>query len=331
VEVPVTLLPLGGPLARREAEVSGMAWAGDTLLLLPQVPGLFRDEARGVPGAEGADGALFALSRGELEAAVQGRRAGPLLARPFPVHAPGLAALFAQPGVEGFEALAVRGEQVFLTLERKTPAGMVAHVLSGRLLPGGAGLALDAGRLGPPIPGASGLRNMSEEALVVAGERLLTVHEVNGAAHAPAPRVHVFGLDLSARGTLPFPAVDYRITDATPPDAEGRFWAMNYFWPGEKALAVVGEPLAARWGEGTSHALHGAVERLLPLQLTADGVRLREAPPLQLALREDRTARNWEALAPLEGFGLLLATDTYPETLLGFVPLPEEGAAGQAR
>ena len=47
-----------------------------------------------------------------------------------------------------------------------------------------------------------------------------------------------------------------------------------------------------------------------------------DAPPLQLQLRGDGKARNWEALAVLEGRGLLVATDTYPETVLGFVPFP---------
>ena len=44
-------------------------------------------------------------------------------------------------------------------------------------------------------------------------------------------------------------------------------------------------------------------------------------PPLRLRLVSDQ-ARNWEALAILPGKGFLIATDTYPSTLMGFVRYP---------
>jgi hypothetical protein len=42
--------------------------------------------------------------------------------------------------------------------------------------------------------------------------------------------------------------------------------------------------------------------------------------PIQLELREDGRARNWEGLVRLDQRGFLLMTDKYPETILGFVP-----------
>jgi hypothetical protein len=43
-------------------------------------------------------------------------------------------------------------------------------------------------------------------------------------------------------------------------------------------------------------------------------------PPIQLELIDDLHPRNWEGLVRLDPHGFLLATDTYPETLLAFVP-----------
>ena len=41
---PVRLLTIEGPLASPRAEVSGMTWQGDTLVILPQYPDRFADE-----------------------------------------------------------------------------------------------------------------------------------------------------------------------------------------------------------------------------------------------------------------------------------------------
>ena len=42
-ERPVRLLPLSGPITRPEAEISALAWYGDTLVLVPQYPHRFGD------------------------------------------------------------------------------------------------------------------------------------------------------------------------------------------------------------------------------------------------------------------------------------------------
>ncbi len=64
------------------------------------------------------------------------------------------------------------------------------------------------------------------------------------------------------------------------------------------------------------------VERQVELQLPADGqgsITLTGAPPIQLKLAEGQVARNWEGLVRLDGRGFLLATDSFPETILAFV------------
>ena len=39
------------------------------------------------------------------------------------------------------------------------------------------------------------------------------------------------------------------ITDATPTDESGRFWAINTFYPGDEASQTSNDPLAAEYGE----------------------------------------------------------------------------------
>jgi hypothetical protein len=122
-------------------------------------------------------------------------------------------------------------------------------------------------------------------------------------------------------GTLPFPTVEYRVTDATELDDDGRFWVINYFFPGELALRPSEDPIAAAYGEGPTHAARSGVARLLEMQVTAQGVTLVDRPPVQLELGP-LSLHNWEGIVRLEDRGFLLVTDKFPETILGFVPYP---------
>ena len=107
-----------------------------------------------------------------------------------------------------------------------------------------------------------------------------------------------------------------------PAGEDGRFWAINYYFPGDEAkLVPAADPLAERYGEGATHAANRAVERLVELQATETGVMLVDQPPLQLSLLPG-VARNWEGIAPLQTEyldGFLLVSDTFPATMLGFV------------
>jgi hypothetical protein len=306
-EYAVTEIPLSGPVAAANAEISGLAWYGDELILLPQYPARF---------GQGGDGALLALSRAEILAYLDGQQPGPLAPRLIPFTAPGLSTQIA--GFEGYEALAFAGDQAFLSIEASPASGMRGYVVTGRLTPDLSELVVDPGTLTEIAPLLK-VANKSDEALLVAGDRLLGLYEVNGAKLNSSPAAHVFSLSLAPEGTIPFPAIEYRITDATALDAEGRFWAINYFFPGDTEQLTDHDPLAERYGEGPTHAQYEPVERLLEFAYDPTGIRLVERPPIQLELLPDDEARNWEGLARLEGRGFLLATDKFPTTILGFV------------
>jgi hypothetical protein len=312
-EEPVTAIPLAsltaGPSAAPAAEYSGLAWYGDWLILLPQYPDRF---------SGGSDGAVLALSRSDLLAYLDGTSNEPVAPRPVPFVAPGLAATVV--GFEGYEAIAFHDDQAFLTIEASPPGGMRSYLVSGQCAPDLSALRLDPGTL-VEIPMLTQSSNKSYESLLLAGGQVLAIYEANGAALSPDPAAARFDLSLAPAGSLPFPRVEYRITDVTALDDEDRFWGINYFFPGEPELKPSVDPVAEGYGQGPTHAQAEYVERLLEFQVTDSGIRLVDRPPLQLELLPDE-ARNWEGIVRLDGRGFLLVTDKFPETILAFVPGP---------
>ncbi|HJL15782.1 MAG TPA: hypothetical protein RMH99_09005 [Sandaracinaceae bacterium LLY-WYZ-13_1] len=306
-EVAVHPIPLSGGPESGEAEISGLTWFGDHLVLLPQYPELFPLEGRG---------ALFSIRRGELEAYLDGERTDPVTASVVPLSAPGLADAF--PGFDGFEAIAFAGDRVFVTVEtRRDDAETVGWLVGGRVEGDLASVVLDPAHRAR-LPAQNELPNTAYEALVVHGDRLLVLYETNGEVN-PRPQVLVFDHALSPLGALRIDPLEYRLTDATAVDEEGHFWVSNYHWPGAPWQPGVCS-LTERYGEGESHQRCRTVERLVELRVTDDFVGPTRHPPILLELVDDAHARNWEGVVRLGDRGFLVMTDEHPESMLAFVP-----------
>ncbi len=305
LEVEVTLLPLAGPLSSPTAELSGLAWRGDDLILLAQYPDFqgSRDPQRGY---------LFALKRARIEKVLDGG-SGPLTPRAIPFFAPGLAI----EDFDGFEAIAFVGDLAYLIAEQRGDATR-ATLLRGVLAPDLSRFDVDVDTL-RTLPSQAGLDNNSDEALVLHDGAVHCLHEINGEGLNPRPLARRFDLELRPREPLGFPALPYRVTDASAVDAQGRFWVINYLWPEDGKLLGRPDPLTIRWGQGPSHARRRAVERLVELQFAGDEIELVKQAPLQLLLSPDGRSRNWEGLVRLGERGFLLVSDSHPATLLGFV------------
>ena len=84
VETAIQPIPLTGPEAAPDAELSGLAWFRDQLVLLPQYPERFATEE--------ADMSLLRLARADIEAAIDGEREAPLALTRVPLVAPELEA-----------------------------------------------------------------------------------------------------------------------------------------------------------------------------------------------------------------------------------------------
>jgi hypothetical protein len=309
--VPVQLIPLEGPLAVPAAEVSSMTWKGDTLIILPQFPDQFADV-----GKLG----FFGVAKQELLAAVDD---GSQSINPHLVfcRAPGLEGVVR--GFDGLEAMGIIGDRYFMTVEAEDDTAMAGYLVTGRYDMEDDLVVMDLARL-ISIPLGLNIPNVAEEAMIIDGDRVITLSEANGLNVNPAPKAKVFNVRAEYVESLPMAQVEYRLTDASALDDEGRFWVINYYFPGERAkLDPAPDPELARFGDPESFDPDNCIERLLELRLTADNRIVRtERPPVNLELLPDGECRNWEALVRLDDRGFLLMTDKYPGTLLGFVPFP---------
>jgi hypothetical protein len=311
-EQAVTLLPLGGPLQSDSAELSGLAWYGEHLVMLPQYPGW---EDAGAP-------CLYTVSKADILARIEHTAAGPLEPRCIRFDSGGLEERVS--GFEGYESLQFAGDQAYLTVEARQSTGK-GLLVTGRIAPDLSVLKLEPSpQAALPLPAE--VSNAGFEALVVGEDRVLALYEANGANVNPAPAAVSFTRSLVPSGKLALPSIEHRTTDATSLDAAGRFWVMNYSFPGTSAAyKPAPDPLMARYGSGPTHAKKPQVERLIELQVRPDGIVLTDRPPLQLQL-SDEAARNWEGVVRLDERGFLLVTDKFPRTLLGFVPAPAPAA-----
>ena len=309
VEQPVTAIPLGGPLADDSVEISGLAWYGDTLMMLPQYP-------RHATGGE--EGYIYGLAKADILSYLDGRTSGPLepMAVPFDAHT----LRDRMEDFQGFESIGFSGDRVYLTIEAGSGNDMMGYLVSGQVAPDLSRIVIDTEHLVPIEPQAA-LDNKADEALLVLDDRLLTFYEANGASVNPRPVAHVFDLDLNPLGTLPVPSLEYRITDAARIPAGNRFWVINTFVFADFELYSASDPLADRYGKGPTHSRFPVVERLVEMKYDPSGITFSGDAPIQLQLAPFNF-RNWEGLALLDDRGFLLATDKYPSTILAFVPMP---------
>lgn len=311
VEIPVVPIPLDGPASEQKAEISSMDWYGDWLVLMPQYPARFKNDL--------SPASVFVIAKQEILDFVDGRTDQPLRPEKIPFWDGDASKTI--DGFEGYEAIVFANQEVFLTIETSPGKEMLGYLIKGAVAEDLREIRLDPQKIVEIQPQAD-IENFSNETLVVVDEVLVTAYEANGANVNAHPQAHRFDLTLEATTAIPFPTLEYRVTDATNLDAARNFWVINYFWSGDaKKLDPARDELTATYGQGSTHARLGNVERLVELHYSPEGVTLTQTPPIQLELIES-DARNWEGIVRLGERGFLLVTDTHPETMLAFVPLP---------
>lgn len=312
-EIPVQVIDLAGPAADRNAEISGLAWYGDTLILLPENPYLY--------ATPGNAGQIFALRKADILAYLAAADPAPL--EPFLIPILSADLLTSLSGFDGLEAITVDGDRVFIVVEiLRDYQTMFGYLISGSIAPDLSAITLDVTRYLEMGPQAS-LKNISYESLLMAGDQVVVIYEANGIAVNPYPVVYVVGPDLGSAQAMPFPYLEYRLTDATAPAENGVFWVINSFFPTYTVLLPESDPLSGDGNLGETHRFYPQVERLVALRYTPQGIQLLNRPPIWLRL-SGPIPRNWEGIALLDDQGFLLVTDEFPGTVLGFVPVEAE-------
>jgi hypothetical protein len=306
-EQDVIEIPLAGPLADRSAEISGLAWADDNLVLLPQYPGIFDENEAGL---------LFYIPKDEILAFLDGKSQAPLEPRPIQLIAPELADQIRN--FQGFESIGFSGARVFLTIESGSGTEMMGYLIAGMVSPDFSIILLDTARLAQ-LPPQAKYENLTDESILVLNDRVITFYEANGELMVTDPVAHVFDYNLRPTGTIPLDHIEYRLTDTALASSD-EFWGINYLFQGDTFMIPFSDPIADVFGKGPTQKEYPQVERLVKFHYTPDGISLVDSAPVSLSLVED--ARNWEGLALLDDRGFLLATDKFPTTILGFVPMP---------
>jgi hypothetical protein len=296
-------IPIYGEIAENKAEISGMAWYRDLLVLLPQYP--YRmDKAK--------NGKLFAISKADILSFLDGRSTDPLIPTEISIDSQIYKSQI--KGFEGFEAIKFNGEQAYLTIEASNP--MRGYLVTGKLDPDLMSITMNPNMV--EIPPQAKIDNFADEALALFEDKIYTFYEANGVNDNPHPIAHTFDLELEPLESLPMTNIEYRVTDASAPDANGYFWVMNYFFWGD-LIKIKPGPDQFSPGIDQSGILPQPLERLVQLRITEKGIIPGDQTPLRLALSENGSSRNWEALAALDDRGFLVATDKYPDTILAFI------------
>jgi hypothetical protein len=277
------------------------------LVLLPQYPERFGS----------GDGVLFSIPKQAIVDYLDGKSTEPISPDTIRIIAPGLKDSI--QNYKGYESIGFWNQNVYLTMESGKNNQMMGYLVSGTISPNSEEIHIDTSHvveIQPPIQ----MDNRTDEALVILQNKILTFFEINGAGFNPHPSAHVFGLDLTSQGTILFPSIEYRVTDAAL-DSSGEIWIINQASPKkEPELFHVFDPLVEKYGNGSPTQEGQQVERLVKLNFETAGITIADIPPVQIKL--DTSARNWEGLALLDNRGFLLVTDKSPDTLLGFIPLP---------
>lgn len=307
-EVAVTPLKLPQRLEAASFEYSGMGWFGDNLVLLPQFP-------------EGKDFSrqpnLISIAKEDLITAI-GDPEFELPARDVPIINSDLRAVI--QGFEGFESILFVDQTVYLTVESRAGNPMMGYLIRGEVQGELESITLDPQSLTELKPFSSE-RNATLEAMTTWNGNLYVIYEHNSGQGERQPAAYQFNQNLVFVQEIPFPEINFRVTDATISDQDGRFWVMNYFFPGDTHLAVNQDALVLEYGEGETHTNNEPVERMVQLQIGDNGITRIDQIPIYLQLLDDNIARNWEGIALLDDLGFLLITDSFPGSLLGFCPI----------
>lgn len=304
-EAHVQEIGLLGPSTQANAEISGMAWCGNQLILLPQYPQKFGERDSGV---------LFSISKADIDAFLAAEMEEGISPELVPFDTAGMEESI--EGFEGFESIVFEGDRFYVMIEARQSDGMVGYLAQGSVKAACSSLQLEPPNL-VPISAQADLSNITDETLIYWRDQLYTIYEANGANVNPDAVAHVFAPSLTASSTIPMVNVEYRITDATEADASGLFWAVNYFYPGDTFLDPAPDPITQAYGIGLTHRSQDQVERLLAFRIADDGIKLADRAPIYLELAGDE-ARNWEGIVRYED-GFLIVTDKYPTTILAYV------------
>lgn len=305
-ESEVLRIPLIGEAADRKSEISGLCWYGDNLILLPQYPNSF----------EGDLGKIFFIQKEKLENFISGKDNSPILPDQYSINLNSLEHLFTLGS--GFESITTNNDTAYFTIESMKDGKTETILISGIIDQKEKSIKLNKDSI-IKDPTDIFIHNISDESILFHKNRIIPVYEVFGENKNNNPKVSIFDTELKFLKKIDFPSIEYRITDLSSVDENGNFWAINYLYPGDiRKLNPTDDKLISKFGLGISHKSEKPIERLVQFNIANDMISLVNKAPIYIELMKGES-RNWEGLAKYKTDGFLMATDTFPETILAFI------------
>jgi len=205
-------IPLDGTITNRKEEISGMSSYQDKLILLPEnLNGYYFY----IPFSEITN----TLSTGDTILPVQKTFTTRKLKERY-------------PGLDGFEAIAFNGNDVYIMVEIKIYGKMAGLLIWGSIIPSTMEIDIPEENI-MLIKSPAQIDNFSFESLTITDGQLIIIYETNGFETIDRPFQYVVNLDDMSINKTPFPHIDFRLTDATSV-IDNKFWMINYYWTGDK-------------------------------------------------------------------------------------------------
>ena len=292
---------LSGLITNPNQEISGMDLYNDQIMLLP----------------ENLGGFLYMISKDEILNALEKKSPIPIKPKQPAFHTPDYSKSI--PGFEGLEAIAFNGNNVYITLESKDNKMMRGYLAWGTIDPSTKEVTIpdeNLLELETPIQ----VKNMTFESVLIHNNHIIVFYEAQGINLQKSVWQYQVSLVDFSISKIEFPNIEYRITDVSRMDDQNNFWAINYYWPGDaKHIKPAPDPIVLKNKDGKSHQSSDVVERLIEFELNENKIQLSGREPIQIKL-DEKASRNWEGIVRLDDRGFLVATDKYPEMILGFIP-----------
>ena len=275
-------VPLDGLITDRKQEISGMTTYKDNLILLP----------------ENRNGYYFYIPFDEI---MNTLRTGDKI---LPVQKTFTTRKLKEryPGLDGFEAIAFNGDNVYVMVEVRIDGKMAGLLIWGSIIPSTMEIDIPEENIMLIKPPAQ-IDNFSFESLTITDGQLIIIYETNGSKTIDRPFQYVVNLDDMSINKTPFPNIDFRLTDATSV-IDNRFWMINYYWIGDKETLGVPNDVG--------------IERLVEFKLGYNGIERSSSEYITLDNLDD--PHNWEGLVRF-GRGFLICTDKWPRMVLGYIHL----------
>jgi len=275
-------VPLDGLITDRKQEISGMTTYKDNLILLP----------------ENRNGYYFYIPFDEI---MNTLRTGDKI---LPIQKTFTTRKLKErySGLDGFEAIAFNGDDVYIMVEVRIDGKMAGLLLWGTIIPSTMEIDIPEENIMLIKPPAQ-IDNFSFESLTITDGQLIMIYETNGSKTIDKPFQYVVNLDDMSINKTPFPNIDFRLTDATSV-VDNKFWMINYYWTGDKETLGVPNDVG--------------IERLVEFKLGYNGIERSSSEYITLDNLDD--PHNWEGLVRF-GRGFLICTDKWPRMVLGYIHL----------